>query len=163
MLKNEKCQKNKENLNKMDQLLNQYIIDLEINPDYTKLRFKLLDNQYVYFYTYGDCCSHSWFSEIGDIVNIIDTTVMDVLELNLPIQNHENGEGEDIKYYGYRLATQKGHCVIAFRNASNGYYGGSCNYSKQKLSGPWASLKDLPDWTAEDNAYLKFYKLRPFI
>lgn len=35
---------------------------------------------------------------------------------------------ETIQFYGIEIATPAGICQIMYRNASNGYYGGNCEF-----------------------------------
>ena len=41
------------------------------------------------------------------------------------------GSGEDIKYYGFEIVTNKGSAKLEFRNSSNGYYGGNMTAFKE--------------------------------
>lgn len=153
----------------MQELLNHTILDVEISVDPawmdSALRFTTENGTFVYA-TSADCCSETWFSEIVNLDFLINQTVTEVIELNMPSFIDGNCRQEYDSFYGYRIATPAGHCTIAFRNSSNGYYGGSCSIdNEEKVTGDWVSIKHLPDWTAYENtngSYFKYLKLKAF-
>lgn len=51
-------------------------------------------------------------------------TVRAVEHIDMPDLGSTN-EDACIAYYGMKITTEKGRCVIDYRNSSNGYYGGS--------------------------------------
>jgi hypothetical protein len=48
--------------------------------------------------------------------------------------------------YGYKLRTDKGHATIAFRNSSNGYYGGWLERHAGEMPADLTPIVD--DWSA---------------
>lgn len=72
----------------------------------------------------GDCCSETWFHDIIGIDAILNQKILSIRQLDLPevIDGHTRQEYD--KFYGIEIGTIKGICTIAFRNSSNGYYGG---------------------------------------
>jgi hypothetical protein len=82
------------------------------------------------FEAYGDCCSVSWI-ETFDNADQLKGEILSIEELELP----QEPEGLDLSnydvlaIYGYSIKTEKGQFVLDFRNDSNGYYGGSLDYS----------------------------------
>lgn len=159
----------------MHELLNKKIIGLEIYSNEEALKF-ITDQGYLVYVCSGDCCSETWFSEILNLDFLIGNKIIEVKELDLPEYVDGNCRQDYDKFYGFRLATKDGHCTIAFRNSSNGYYGGSCslvkdfNNVKSKLDlltsdGEWKSLTHLSDWTAYENtngSYYKYLKMKAF-
>lgn len=57
-------------------------------------------------------------------------TITGVVELALPQDGQERSRQEEDRVYGYALTTERGTITLAFRNSSNGYYGGYCYASK---------------------------------
>ncbi len=148
----------------MQELLNKKIIGLEVSENEEALNF-ITDDGNLTYVCFGDCCSETWFSEILNIDFLIGNTITEIKELDLPFHEDKNGRQEYDQFYGFRLATKEGHCTIAFRNSSNGYYGGSCNLKTDYVSNNWKILTNLADWTAyedTDGSYYKYLKLIAF-
>lgn len=80
------------------------------------------------FKTYAECCSHTWIESL-DAPGNLRGKVLSIEEIDMPnlgdIPTVGRPEVERVKYYGLRIVTENGHCVIDYRNDSNGYYGGS--------------------------------------
>ena len=81
----------------------------------------------------GDCCSHTWIEEVLNFDALLMTPVLNVddIELSEEFQQptkHPDQYEEEMQYYGLAIETAKGRCVIAYRNSSNGYYGGSLSW-----------------------------------
>lgn len=117
----------------MNELVNRIVESVWVNDDNTLMVFDCGENKLAYE-TQSDCCSETWFSSINGLDNLLGHRVISVLERpeigNLPSERQE----VDI-LYGYILTAthpEDDHmgnangCEIEFRNASNGYYGGSC-------------------------------------
>ena len=77
----------------------------------------------------GDCCSSTWIEDVIGVDALIDQPITSVEELELPehlkVPTKTDNYEEEMQYYGLALRTNKGTCTIAYRNSSNGYYGGS--------------------------------------
>lgn len=119
----------------MKELIGKTIIKLEIGSDDTTLVFTdSLGNQYFYN-SYGDCCSSTWFSHITGIHNFLGHEVNNTVEKEErdPTETeYKEGQYDVLRIYGYTLETDKGRCDVEFRNDSNGYYGGSCDFGGSK-------------------------------
>lgn len=78
--------------------------------------------------TDGECCSQTWIEQI-DAPDALVGTVQDVEEIEMPNLGNIDGKRhqgvEEVAYYGLKITTNKGRCVIDYRNDSNGYYGGN--------------------------------------
>lgn len=88
----------------------------------------------------GDCCSRSYFHDFIGVKKLLENgpviEASEVKDDSLPTelagpeeQDGDRYEDEYIQVYGYRLVTEhplfgEQTSVFAFRNASNGYYGG---------------------------------------
>lgn len=100
----------------------------------------------IAFETYGDCCSTSWFSDIVGYGHLINQTVNRATCIELSDPTDERSRTESDKQYGVELYTDLGVATIAYRNASNGYYGGWCSASDDvsitdcyAITGDWSS------------------------
>lgn len=99
--------------------------------------------------TWGDCCSESWFADItgvdaliGGIVTACDVAPFDGTEI---YDGRTRQECDTV--YGWILTTNKGRATIAFRNSSNGYYGGACERSNDDVDLS-AMRQIVEDWSA---------------
>lgn len=110
---------------------------LKIFISESHLKFET-DKDNVCFYVEGDCCSHSYFHDFIGVEKLLKNgAVKSFRELNnnefpKEIENEDKREDDDdsIKIYGYEIVTEDPQfgdvtSVLAFRNSSNGYYGGS--------------------------------------
>ena len=74
----------------------------------------------------GDCCSHSWFAHCDNGEALQNATLTEFQDVG----------GGDISEDDYdciqvnmlKFTTNKGFCTIEFRNSSNGYYSGWCEF-----------------------------------
>jgi len=98
-----------------------------VYPDINCIIFSTDDGGYAYR-TEGDCCSHSWFSGIQGMEALIGGKVSLVSDCLLDERDNEDGY-ECLKIYGINITTDKGRAVVEFRNSSNGYYGGWCEFA----------------------------------
>lgn len=92
------------------------------------IKFDLDDSTTVEALCDGDCCSHTWIEEIINHEAAIGSPVTKVEEIDLPeefcgLTKTDHFE-EEMQFYGCAIETAKGRCTIAYRNSSNGYYGG---------------------------------------
>ncbi len=110
-------------------LLGKTISEVYQTDDQHGLKFILSDGTEVIAKTDADCCSHTWIENVENPEALIGSPVTLVENLNLR-PNQQDGEyGDLIQFYGCKINTSKGTCVIDFRNESNGYYGGSLAWS----------------------------------
>jgi hypothetical protein len=150
----------------MIELVGHKIIRVDIAEGENAIRFSTNAESLIY-QTYGDCCSETWFSEILGLDSLINHTVSGVEALTMPVYDDGNGRQEYDQFYGYRIDTEVGSCTIAFRNSSNGYYGGSCELETITRNGNnvWYDVSHLTDWTAYENngrSYMSYLKLKAF-
>lgn len=75
---------------------------------------------------FGDCCSDSFWADINCANQIIGNKITKVETLRLPTPEGLNKYQE--KFYGVNIYTNNGICQMVFRNSSNGYYGGECEF-----------------------------------
>ena len=76
----------------------------------------------------ADCCSYTWIESLDNPAALMGR-VLSVEDRDMPDLGSVDGEhhkGPDVvSYYGMMIVTENGHCLIDYRNDSNGYYGGN--------------------------------------
>lgn len=85
----------------------------------------------------ADCCSETWIEDIEAPALGFPCTLLGGYDLDMPdARDSEEGEPQEwIAFYGLRLHTSSGDIDIEYRNASNGYYGGSLVWSQTHYYG----------------------------
>ena len=100
--------------------------ELEQTGDHLTLHFK--DGASATIATDAHCCSHTWIEDMDLPSNLLGT-IREVVDLEMPDLGSIDGQrhkGVDVvSYYGLKITTDKGSCVLDYRNDSNGYYGGN--------------------------------------
>lgn len=111
-------------------LVGKSITRWHLDPDRTRLTlwWGTTGDERVHLRVYGDCCSHSWIESI-DAPEVLEGEILGVEEIPMPDLGRQSSlhhpEAVDcVKYYGLKITTRRGRCVIDYRNDSNGYYGG---------------------------------------
>ena len=107
----------------LDALLGKRIRAAYTTPDKTLIVFDCGDSKLAY-YTDGECCSESWIEHIEGTEAIRDATVNAIEERDDWVDGSDDRD-DCVTVYATAIRTDKGVCVIEYRNASNGYYGGS--------------------------------------
>lgn len=125
------------------------VIDIAVSdPEEEVLCITFKDGEAAYIGTEGDCCSRSWWSDVIGKKSAMGGKITGVRVLELPEPKDSRRYSEEDKVYGYSLDTDRGSVTLAFRNASNGYYGGSCyRMEDPPISGGWHFI-DTNDWSA---------------
>jgi hypothetical protein len=87
----------------------------------------------------ADCCSNTWIESIIEESALVWHTIVSTEDLDLPGvaangNDHtalgENFYEDEMTFYGFAITTDRGKCVLDYRNSSNGYYGGSLSIKK---------------------------------
>ena len=99
---------------------------VEISEDRMALRFLCEDGGHIAL-TDAECCSHTWVEHVETPGLGFPCTVLEVVDLDMPPEMETEG-GDYVKFYGLALRTDRGELKIEYRNASNGYYGGSLDW-----------------------------------
>jgi hypothetical protein len=96
----------------------------------------------VWYEAYGDCCSHTWINDILDVSVLLGQRVTGVETLELEQDDYDGDDERDeyIAHYGFAIKTGMGCATIEFRNASNGYYGGSLEHYDTRRNEPDVNL-----------------------
>lgn len=105
-------------------LVNKTISKLQIASDKLAIKFILDTGEEIVAKTDGDCCSNTWIEHVILPFQKLPAKVSEVINLDMPDLGNPD-EHTVIGYYGTEIKTDKGSIVIDYRNASNGYYGGS--------------------------------------
>ena len=107
----------------LNELVGLTILSVDMTGDRKALRFNVEGREPLVYYADGDCCSSSWIEHIEGVARL-KGKVTATEDIDLPGVDADN-EWDVVTVYGYGITTDNGTAVIDFRNASNGYYGGS--------------------------------------
>jgi len=102
----------------------------------------------VSFDTDGDCCSESWFADVTGVDALLGAVVVAVDVMEMPDVTDNRSRQEHDLAYGAQLTTTLGRCVVAFRNSSNGYYGGWITGPIEGTEIPTTAKEITDDWSA---------------
>lgn len=109
----------------MRKLVGHKVMGVFVKNDEEELIFVTATGAFLYR-TYGDCCSQTWFADMTGVKQLIGYTVTQTEAIDVPITFGDvRDRSEEDQNYGIRITTDGGVCDIVYRNASNGYYGGS--------------------------------------
>jgi len=112
----------------MKELIGKKIIGVSIDKTYNDVLAFFTEDETLIYTCWGDCCSETWFADILGIENLINQEVTNVEDINLEdIQDGRSRQDSD-EFYGIKITTIKGVVDIIYRNSSNGYYSGSCDF-----------------------------------
>lgn len=99
-----------------------------LSADRETVTFTFTDTAPVSFTTDADCCSQTWIESFDAPLNL-KGKVLKVEEVDMPdlgaTGTPHHPRVDVVQYYGVKITTERGDCVIDYRNDSNGYYGGS--------------------------------------
>ena len=95
--------------------------------DSESITFQLAGRPSITLDAIPDCCSTTWIESL-DAPDALLGTVQAVEDIAMPdlgnIDGTRHGGVDQVRYYGLKIVTNHGACVIDYRNDSNGYYGG---------------------------------------
>lgn len=118
--------------NTLEALIGKTIVGVDLAEDRGAIRFRLADGGALVYLADGDCCSYTWIEGVDDPAALLGTVVQtENLEMPEGPVSEFHPNTDSVSFYGVKVTTANGRCVIDFRNDSNGYYGGS-------LEGPYA-------------------------
>lgn len=108
----------------------------------TTLRLDFATGDPLYVGTTGDCCSESWWADIIGAASAYGQEIVGARELEMPQpgpdDNRTRQESDEV--YGYELRTTTGTVTLAFRNSSNGYYGGDAFAMDTAVASVWQKI-----------------------
>lgn len=107
---------------KTNPLVGKKVVAVFLADDGGAIKFDIEGGEPIIAQADGDCCSHSWIESTEMPENLLGTvTAVEDVDLGKP---DEDRDGECIRFYGCKIHTEKGSCLLDYRNESNGYYGG---------------------------------------
>lgn len=109
-------------------LIGRTIVAVALASDRKAMKFDLAEGEPVIVKADGDCCSMTWIESLDTPGLLIGGVVTEVTDIEMPFEASYDGYGELTQFYGCMITTSKGQCVIDYRNASNGYYGGNLSW-----------------------------------
>lgn len=98
-----------------------------LTKDKLAIKFVIEGGKEIIARVYGDCCSTTWVENIEAPEILIGAEVLTVENIDMPDLGSPD-EYDVVAYYGLKIVTNRGHCVIDYRNNSNGYYGGDISW-----------------------------------
>jgi hypothetical protein len=122
------------------------VVGIDVLDGESDLRFRCSDGSTVVWATEGDCCSESWWADAFELSALRGHTVRSAKEIKLPSPDDDRSRQEEDVAYGVEITTDRGVAKFAFRNSSNGYYGGWAGLGHDS-EGPWTELTG-NDWRA---------------
>ncbi len=132
----------------MEELIGLKVNKLFVNEDESILIFETNNGDFNYL-TSADCCSETWFADILGVKSLLGEIVNTVKKVELETIIDGRCRQTEDEFYGIKIATNKGHIDIIFRNSSNGYYGGSLHYKNQfEFKRPENLTEITDDWSA---------------
>jgi hypothetical protein len=127
----------------MHELIGKTIAKISVDPDGTFIQFNTNMGEIIVYHAVGDCCSSSWFDNITGVDCLLGQTVTSTRQNYL--DSYNKNEYEYIQEYSISIFTERGVCDVEYRNSSNGYYGGWCEYALGSRG--FTSFKDVTcDW-----------------
>jgi hypothetical protein len=121
----------------LDVLVGKQVQELLMDEDREHIAFVTDQGRYD-FYCFADCCSESWINHVNFVDALIGGTVQSVDEVDmhslLQVEPEATRQEHDQVMF-YRIHTDKGTCVLEFRNSSNGYYGGELGIARGEVTG----------------------------
>lgn len=117
-----------------------------VNDDQSVIVFET-DEGNLTFETRGDCCSETWWADLVGFDALIGNRIVSAESIDLPEPQDNRTRQEYDSAYGLKITTGAGICDIAYRNSSNGYYGGHAVPSRetydldtfQRITGDWSA------------------------
>jgi hypothetical protein len=106
-------------------LVGKTILEIYRSDDSERLKF-VTDAGDVFFETDADCCSETWVEEILNADLLIGKRVVKCEDIEGALPTYpDSGRQEEDETYGWRIDSDGGTAQVIYRNASNGFYGGS--------------------------------------
>lgn len=135
--------------NWLDALKGREVLGLDVSPDEAALRFRCAAGVNVVWETEADCCSETWWADGFELNSLRGAVVTEAETVDLADYNVEDGRTrqEEDEVYGVRIRTDRGVTTLAFRNSSNGYYGGWAGLGGEHEGTDWREITG-NEWSA---------------
>lgn len=115
-----------------------------ISADTKCINLTFVDGETIGLWVTGDCCSHAYWHDLIGVEHLLEgSRITDVVDLGLGTRDNEaiGLEGHQDETSAYALKIVSDHptwgevtTVFAYRNDSNGYYGGMCYIGDPSLT-----------------------------
>lgn len=124
-------------------LIGKKVVSVDMPVDKLALRFNLEGGESIFALTDAECCSSTWIESVESPENLIGTVVA-VEDIAMPEPVYDKAAFDCLEFYGCKITTEKGSCLIDYRNESNGYYGGSLVWPREHDHGEvfWRSVHE---------------------
>lgn len=109
-------------------LIGQTIQQIHISDDKQKIKFLLTNLEEIVAECDADCCSYTWIEDLIHPNAALYSPVINAFDIDMPNNDEIKEDGDYIQNYGFAIETMKGRFTIAYRNESNGYYGGNLTW-----------------------------------
>lgn len=113
-------------------LVGKKVVAVHLAEDKKAIKFDVEGDKPIIARADGDCCSNSWIETVETPEHLLGT-VTAVEDVDMPDLGSRD-EYDVIAYYGCKIHTEKGSCLLDYRNESNGYYGGSLEWPSEKAN-----------------------------
>lgn len=115
-------------------LIGKTITAVYLAADKEAVRFDIEGGDPIVARCEAECCSSTWVENTENHRALIGSPVIEADDIDMPDHGSPSEDGV-IAYYGFKISTMKGTCVIDYRNSSNGYYGGDLVWPGEILCG----------------------------
>lgn len=120
-------------------LVGKTITGISLADDRGAIKFDIQGEDPIIARCDGDCCSNTWVEDVIDPQAVVGHVVTKAEDIDLPEHlcgpTKTNYGEEEMQYYGFLIETANGRCTIAYRNSSNGYYGGNLAWPDEHFYG----------------------------
>lgn len=109
----------------MNPLIGKTITAIYLAEDQKAIKFDIDGGEPIIARADADCCSETWIENVENWEALIGSPVLTAEDIDMPVARAGGDDYYDvIQFYGFKITTTKGACVLDYRNSSNGYYGG---------------------------------------
>ena len=132
----------------MKELIGKKIVNAYLSADKTYLGFILEGGERLAYYTEGDCCSHSWIEYFSNSEYLAGALVLDVQDIDgvEGSSDYTSSDDDCIQCYGVKVILEgRPAFELEYRNASNGYYGGSLDKTTM-TDEQWKKMLEIVDF-----------------
>ena len=114
-------------------LVGKTIAAVTLHPNRERLVIEFTDGTTATGTTFADCCSETWIDDLTVPVDAVGAEVLRYAESeevpqDCPSKNPPAWT-DQVQVYNSSIVTSRGEIIIDYRNSSNGYYGGSLDWS----------------------------------
>lgn len=121
--------------------LNQHNTIVSIDTSDDLIELTLVSGKKISFSLFGDCCSQSFFEKrsLDDVKELIGEIFISAEEVEARELASPDPTYDSVIYSALNVCTNKSSIVLDWRNESNGFYSGWCEFNGLKTH-PGSSL-----------------------